>query len=60
VLLCDKNVKVSLNKVARLMCKNGIHAHFSNHQKKAKTPRSNVNFASNKSKREVKGDATLF
>jgi hypothetical protein len=25
-----------LNKVARLMRKNGIHAHFSNHQKKPK------------------------
>lgn len=47
-----QNVKVSLNKVARLMRKNGIHAHFSNHHKKAKTPRSNVNFASNILNRE--------
>ncbi|WP_419610139.1 hypothetical protein, partial [Thiolapillus sp.] len=38
-------VKVSLNKVARLMNKNNIYAHFSIRHKKAKIPRNNINFA---------------
>ncbi|NYT27314.1 MAG: transposase [Candidatus Thiodubiliella endoseptemdiera] len=42
-----QGVKVSLNKVARLMNKNDIYAHFSIRQKKAKIPRNNINFANN-------------
>jgi transposase InsO family protein len=42
-----KGLKISLNKVARLMSKNGIHAHFSVKHKQTKTPGNNVNFANN-------------
>jgi transposase InsO family protein len=47
-----QGIKVSLNKVARLMSKNGIHAHFSIRHKKAKTLRNNANFTSNILNRE--------
>lgn len=47
-----QGVKVSLNKVARLMSKNNIHAHFSIRHKKSKIPRNNVNFAHNLLNRE--------
>lgn len=50
--LKSKGIKVSLNKVARLMSKNNIHAHFSIRHKKAKIPRNNVNFANNILNRE--------
>jgi transposase InsO family protein len=42
-----QSIKVSLNKVARLMNKIGIHSHFSIRHKKAKIPRNTANFASN-------------
>jgi len=42
-----QGVKVSLNKVARLMSKNGIHAHYSIRHKKAKIPRNTANFTDN-------------
>ncbi len=47
-----QGVKVSLNKVARLMNKNNIYAHFSIRHKKAKIPRNNINFANNILNRE--------
>ncbi len=47
-----QGVKVSLNKVARLMNKNDIYAHFSIRHKKAKIPRNNINFANNILNRE--------
>ncbi len=50
--LKQQGVKVSLNKVARLMRNNGIHAHFSIRHAKAKIPRNNVNFTSNILNRE--------
>lgn len=45
--LKSQGIKVSLNKVARLMSKNGIYAHYSIRHNKAKIPRNNVNFANN-------------
>lgn len=42
-----QGVKAGLNRIARLMNKNGIHAHFSIRHKPAKIPRNNVNIASN-------------
>lgn len=47
-----QGIKVSLNKVARLMSKNGIHAQFSIRHKKAKIPRKTANFANNILNRE--------
>ena len=47
-----QGVKVSLNKVARLMSKNGIYAHFSIRHKKAKVPRNTANFTDNILNRE--------
>ncbi len=47
-----QGVKASLNRIARLMHKNGIHAHFSIRHKRVKTPRNNVNFAHNILNRE--------
>ena len=52
------NVKVSLNKVARLMSKNNIHAHFSIRHKPTKKPRNNVNFTSNILNREFAATMT--
>ncbi|SMM99508.1 Mobile element protein [uncultured Candidatus Thioglobus sp.] len=42
-----KGLKISLNKVARLMHNNGIHAHFSIRHKQAKISRNTANFANN-------------
>ena len=47
-----EGVQVSLNKVARLMSKNGIYAHFSIRHKKAKTLRNTTGFAGNILNRE--------
>ncbi len=47
-----KGIKVSLNKVARLMSKNNIHAHFSIRCKKAKISRNTIGFADNILNRE--------
>ena len=49
-------IKVSLNKIARLMRRNGIYAHFSIKHKCSKTPRNNVNFANNILNREFTAD----
>jgi len=53
-----QGIRVGLNTVARIMSKNGIHAHFSVHHKKAKIPRNNVNFANNILNREF--NATTY
>lgn len=47
-----QGINVSLNKVAKLMHKNGIYAHFSIRHKPAKIPRNHVNFAHNLLNRE--------
>lgn len=52
-----QGIKVSLNKVARLMSKNGIHAHFSIRHNKVKIPRNTANFTNNILNREFNPSA---